>query len=186
MRPLTPILLGALLTGSASWCGRAPGSAPAGRAASSMKLETNAFTPGGFIPARYTCKGGDVSPPLAWSNSPGNGQGFALILEDPDAPGGTWTHWLVYNLPSSAHGLPEGIPKMNEIQGGGRQGVNDFGNIGYGGPCPPPGKAHRYYFHLYALNAPLALKAGASKAEVRAALGGKVLAQTDLMGRFKR
>ncbi|MGH9434001.1 MAG: YbhB/YbcL family Raf kinase inhibitor-like protein, partial [Terriglobia bacterium] len=128
-------------------------------AASQLSLQTAAFAPGGFIPARFTCKGDDVSPALAWSGSPANTRAFALIVEDPDAPAGTWTHWLVYDLPSSARALPEGVPKTGEISGGGRQGTNDFGKIGYGGPCPPPGKPHRYFFRLYALNARLQLNA---------------------------
>ncbi|MGH9454810.1 MAG: YbhB/YbcL family Raf kinase inhibitor-like protein [Terriglobia bacterium] len=155
-------------------------------APSQMRLQTAAFTQGGFIPARFTCAGQDLSPALAWSDPPGNTQAFALIVEDPDAPAGTWTHWLVYDLPSTAHALPEGVGKTGEISGGGRQGVNDFGKIGYGGPCPPPGRPHRYFFRLYALNAPLALNAGASKDQVHAALKGHVAAETELMGRFKR
>jgi Raf kinase inhibitor-like YbhB/YbcL family protein len=154
--------------------------------ASQLKLETTAFSSGGFIPARFTCKGRDVSPPLAWSGPPADTRAFALILEDPDAPAGTWTHWLVYDLPPSARALPEGVPTSGEISGGGRQGTNDFGKIGYGGPCPPPGKPHRYFFRLYSLNAPLKLSAGASKEEVQAALRGRVVAETQLMGRFKR
>jgi len=150
-----------------------------------MELKTSAFAKGGFIPARFTCKGLDVSPALAWSGVPAKTHAFALILEDPDAPGGTWTHWLVYDLPATARLIPEDLPKTGEIPGGGWQGVNDFGKIGYGGPCPPPGKPHRYFFRLYALNAPLELNAAASKQQVRDALQGHVAAETELMGRFK-
>jgi Raf kinase inhibitor-like YbhB/YbcL family protein len=175
-----------LLTGSGA--GRAPGThAPESSSTTSqMRLNTTAFEAGGFIPARFTCKGSDVSPPLVWSGNPANTKAFALVVEDPDAPGGTWTHWLAYDLPPSAHALPEDVPATGEVAGGGKQGMNDFGSLGYGGPCPPPGKPHRYFFRLYALNAPLGLKAGAKKEEVRAALRGRVLAEADLMGRFKR
>ena len=188
MRGSFSILLVPLLTLCAGCAGRTGSGWAEGQATpnSQMKLESSDFAPGGFIPVRFTCKGGDVSPALRWTGPPGNTQAFALILEDPDAPGGTWTHWLLYNLPAAARALAEGVPKTGEISGGGRQGVNDFGNIGYGGPCPPPGKPHRYFFHLYALNAPLMLNAAAGKAEVRAALRGHVIAEAELMGRFKR
>ncbi|HUY13062.1 MAG TPA: YbhB/YbcL family Raf kinase inhibitor-like protein [Terriglobia bacterium] len=188
MRGSSSILLVPLLILCAGCAGGTSSGLAQGHATpvSPMKLGSPDFAQGSFIPARFTCKGGDVSPVLQWTRPPGNTQAFALIVEDPDAPGGTWTHWLLYNLPAAARALPQGVPKTAEISGGGRQGVNDFGLIGYGGPCPPPGKPHRYFFRLYALNAPLALDAGASKEQVHAALQGRVVAETELMGRFKR
>lgn len=180
-------LVGMLILGTSCAAGTRRSLAEDRAAASpQMRLQAAAFTPGGFIPARFTCAGKDVSPSLTWSDAPDRTQAFALIVEDPDAPAGTWTHWLVYDLPSTAHALSEGLPKTAEISGGGRQGMNDFGKIGYGGPCPPPGKPHHYFFRLYALNAPLHLNAGASKEQVHEALKSHVEAETELMGRFKR
>ena len=149
-------------------------------------LSTTAFHPGGDIPRKYTCQGADVSPALTWSEPPAGTQSFALIADDPDAPVGTWVHWVAYDLPAGAHQLSEGVAKAEEVPGGGRQGVNDFGNIGYGGPCPPAGNAHRYFFKLYALKAKLNLKAGASKKQVEQAMQGQVLAEVQLVGNYKR
>ena len=149
-------------------------------------LSTTAFRSGGDIPRKHTCQGADVSPALNWSDPPAGTQSFALIADDPDAPVGTWVHWVAYDLPAGAHQLPEGVAKAEEVPGGGRQGVNDFGNIGYGGPCPPAGNAHRYFFKLYALKAKLNLKAGASKKQVEQAMQGQVLGEVQLMGKYKR
>ena len=149
-------------------------------------LTTTAFQPGGDIPRKYTCQGADLSPALTWSEPPVGTQSFALIADDPDAPVGTWVHWVAYDLPAGAHQLPEGVAKAEEVPGGGRQGVNDFGNIGYGGPCPPAANAHRYFFKLYALKAKLNLKAGASKKQVGQAMQGQVLGEVKLMGKYKR
>src|ERR1017187_5501305 len=115
-----------------------------GGRAMSFALTTTAFADGGGIPKKYTCDGADVSPALNWNDAPAGTQSFALIADDPDAPAGTWVHWVIYDLPASARGLPEGVPKQEIVQGGGYQGRNDFGRIGYGGPCPPPGSPHRY------------------------------------------
>lgn len=147
-----------------------------------MKLTSAAFAEGGTIPAKYTCDGVDVSPPLAWSGVPAGTKAFALIADDPDAPAGTWVHWVLYNVPGSVAQLPEGVSGP----GGAAQGRNDFRKAGYGGPCPPPGKPHRYFFKLYALDASLALKAGAIKAEVERAMQGHALAQAQLMGTYGR
>lgn len=138
------------------------------------------------IPAKYTCKGADVSPDLAWAGLPPGTQTLALIVDDPDAPDGTWVHWVIWNIPPTVHVLHEGFPKDAEMNDGTRQGKNDFGKAGYNGPCPPPGGPHRYFFHLFAVNAKLDLKPGASRADLDQALAGKVLSQTELMGKFKR
>ncbi len=157
-----------------------------GRHPMSFVLETKAFPKGGEIPARYTCSGNDLSPALSWSGAPQDTRSFALIVDDPDAPSGTFTHWIVYDLPAATHQLPESVSKTEDLSGGGRQGRNDFRRVGYGGPCPPPGKAHRYFFKLYALNAALNLPAGASRQDVEGAMRGHVIAQAELMGKFAR
>jgi Raf kinase inhibitor-like YbhB/YbcL family protein len=150
-------------------------------------LTSAAFKDGAPIPGKYTCDGVDVSPPLAWSGPPAGTRSFALIVDDPDAPGGTWVHWVVYNLPADVSELPENIAKVESLDlGGARQGRNDFRRPGYGGPCPPPGPAHRYFFKLYALDTRLELKAGAQKKDVAAAMEGHVLGSPQLMGTYAR
>jgi Raf kinase inhibitor-like YbhB/YbcL family protein len=151
----------------------------------SFTLTSSAFDEGGAIPKKYTCDGADVSPPLSWAAPPGGTQSFALVSDDPDAPVGTWVHWVIFNLPAGLDGLPEGVPADAEPSLGGRQGKNDFGRLGYGGPCPPRG-THRYYFKLYALDATLGLPAGATKAGLLEAMAGHVLAEAQLMGRYSR
>ena len=148
-------------------------------------LTCPAFTDGAAIPAVYTCEGRDVSPPLAWTEPPSGTKSFALISDDPDAPGKTWVHWVVYDLPAAARALPEAYPPDDERPDGTRQGMTDFGRIGYGGPCPPSG-THRYEFRLYALDARLALPAGAVKSQVETAMQGHVLAQARLLGTYRR
>jgi len=157
-----------------------------GDAAMELKLTSPAFQPGGMIPRKFTCDGADVSPALAWSDPPAGTQSLALIMDDPDAPGRTWVHWVLYDLPSDARELPEGVPKQNRLESGALQGNNDFPKIGYGGPCPPPGPAHRYFFKLYALDAKTGLKPGATKADLEKVMKGHILAQTELVGRYKR
>lgn len=152
----------------------------------SFAIKTTAFSEGGSIPKKFTCEGEDVSPAVTWENAPTGTQSFALIADDPDAPVGTWTHWIVWNIPPDATALPEGVPKNENLSDGTRQGENDFKRIGYGGPCPPPGKPHRYFFKLYALKAKLDVNAGASRKELERAMQGDVLAQTELMGRYGR
>ena len=152
----------------------------------SLKLTAAAFAEGGTIPKQFTCDSTDLSPALAWTGAPENTKSFSLIADDPDAPAGTWVHWVLYDLPPDAKSLGEGVPKDEQLPNGARQGRNDFRRIGYGGPCPPPGGAHRYFFKLYALDAKLNLKAGATKAEVEKAMSGHILAQASLMGRYKR
>jgi Raf kinase inhibitor-like YbhB/YbcL family protein len=152
----------------------------------SFQLATAAFSAGGAIPRKFTCDGPDVSPKLAWSDPPGKTQSFALIMDDPDAPAGTWVHWVIYDLPADTRELAEGVAKQEQLSNGARQGRNDFGKIGYGGPCPPPGKPHRYFFKLCALDAKLDLKAGATKADVERAMKGHILTQAELIGRYAR
>ena len=150
-------------------------------------LASAAFREGAVIAAKYTCDGVDVSPALTWSGAPAGTRSFALIADDPDAPAGTWVHWVLYNLPADVSELPENIAKVESLDlGGARQGRNDFRRPGYGGPCPPPGPPHRYFFKLYALDAPLKLKAGAQKRDVEAAMEGHVLATAQLMGTYAR
>ncbi len=156
------------------------------RRAMSFVLESKAFPKGGEIPGKYTCSGEDVSPALFWNGAPEETKSFALIVEDPDAPSGTFTHWIVYDLPSASRQLPESVSKTDDLSGGGRQGRNDFRRSGYGGPCPPPGKPHRYFFKLYALNTTLNLQVGASKRDLESAMRGHVIAQAELMGKFGR
>lgn len=149
-------------------------------------LTSPALVAGAAIPRRFTCDADDRSPALAWSGAPAETQSLALIVDDPDAPAGTWTHWLLWNLPARATLLPEDTPKIELLDNGARQGLNDFKRIGYGGPCPPPGKPHRYFFKLYALGSRLDLKPGATKAALEAALQPHILAQTQLMATYGR
>lgn len=152
----------------------------------SLKLTSPAFAEGQPIPANYTGDGPDVSPPLQWSGVPAGAKSLALICDDPDAPVGTWVHWVLYGLPASATELPENVPPHETLPSGARQGVNDFGRVGYGGPAPPPGKPHRYYFKLYALDTELNLKPKATKPELLRAMEGHILAQGQLMGTYQR
>ncbi len=151
-----------------------------------LKLTSTAFQPGAAIPKKFTCDGPDVSPALAWTDAPAGMQSFALIVDDPDAPVGTWVHWVLYDLPANARELAEGVPKQEELSSGARQGRNDFRRIGYGGPCPPAGPPHRYFFKLYALDSKTNLKPGATKADLEKAMQGHILAQAELMGRYQR
>ena len=152
----------------------------------SFAVRSPAFSSGGAIPRTFTCDGGDVSPALSWKDAPAGTQSFALIVDDPDEPGGTWTHWIVWNLPGQASALPQGVPKVEVLDNGARQGKNDFGRLGYGGPCPPPGRAHRYYFKLFAMDKRLDLRAGADRSALEAAGRRHVLAQAQWMGIYKR
>jgi Raf kinase inhibitor-like YbhB/YbcL family protein len=151
-----------------------------------MQLSSTAFSQGAPIPAKYTCDDQNVSPPLKWSGVPADAKSLVLIVDDPDAPVGTWLHWLVYDLPAKATELPENVDKSQHIAAGAKQGLNSFKHLGYGGPCPPAGKAHRYFFKLYALDTLLDLKPGASKKEVERAMANHILAQGELMGTYKR
>lgn len=148
--------------------------------AGTMTVTSEAFARGAPIPEKYTCDGDDISPPLSWDGVPNDVAGFALIVDDPDAPRGTWVHWVLFNLPSDTRSLPEGAAEE-----AGRSGTNSWRRVGYGGPCPPGGE-HRYFFKLYALDTMLDLDAGADKAELEGAMEGHVLAQGQLMGTYAR
>jgi Raf kinase inhibitor-like YbhB/YbcL family protein len=150
-----------------------------------LKLTSTAFDEGGAIPVRHTCDGEDISPPLAWSGVPDGTKTLALVADDPDAPRGTWVHWVVYRLPAAARSLPENLPARETLDDGTRQGKNDFQKVGYGGPCPPSG-THRYYFKLYALDTDLTLPSAATKDQLLKAMDGHILVQCELMGRYKR
>ncbi len=150
-----------------------------------IKITSSAFVEGGLIPAKYTCDGADVSPPLQWDAVPEGTKSIALICDDPDAPMGTWVHWVLFNLPSDAKELAENIPAEETLPNGAKQGVNDFGRIGYGGPCPPGG-THRYFFKIYALDTEVGLEAGADKRQLLKAMEGHILEQGQLVGKYKR
>jgi hypothetical protein len=149
-----------------------------------FELKVKGFANGEFVPKRHTCEGEDISPALEWSGEPDGTQGFALIVDDPDAPAGTWNHWLLWDIPAHVHALGEDY----RPGGAGTGGRNDFGKPGYGGPCPPKGHGvHRYYFTLYAVDRPvLGLAAGSARKDLDRALAGRVLAQTAYMGRYQR
>ncbi len=151
-----------------------------------LSLSSTAFNEGDRIPVKYTCDGLDMSPPLAWGEPPQPTRAFALIVDDPDAPVRVFTHWVLFNLPADIRQLPEDIPAQQQLENGALQGKNDFGKTGYGGPCPPPGRAHRYRFTLYALDMPLDLKPGASKKQVLDAMEGHILGQGQLTGTYQR
>jgi len=152
----------------------------------SLQMSSAAFSSGEAIPKKFTCDGPDVSPQLKWNDPPANTQSMALIMDDPDAPGSTWVHWVLYDLPANTRELPEGVAKQEQLSSGARQGRNDFEKTGYGGPCPPPGKPHRYFFKLYALDNKLNLKSGATKVELERAMKSHVLAQAELIGKYGR
>jgi Raf kinase inhibitor-like YbhB/YbcL family protein len=152
----------------------------------SFQISSGAFSNGEAIPKKFTCDGPDVSPQLSWKEAPAATQSFALITDDPDAPAGTWVHWVLYNLPANTRELPEGMEKQERLATGALQGRNDFRRIGYGGPCPPPGKPHRYYFKLFALDTKLDLKAGATKPDLEHAMKGHILGEAELVGRYGR
>ena len=157
-----------------------------GGAPMAFSISSPSFQNGKDIPKKFTCDGDDVSPALSWTDPPQGVKSFALIADDPDAPRGTWTHWVLFDLSPSTSSLPEGVPKVGQLPDSGRQGVNDFPKIGYGGPCPPPGKPHRYFFTLYALDNKLNLKAGASKQEVEQAMQNHILGKAEVMGKYGR
>lgn len=152
-----------------------------------MKLTSTAFAHHDEIPSAYTCEGRDIAPPLAWSGAPAGTRSFALIVDDPDAPDPaapkmTWVHWVLYDIPPTAHALPEG---GSPLPRGTREGLNDWQRTGYGGPCPPIGR-HRYFFKLYALDTLLGDLNTPTKARLEAALRGHVLAQAELIGTYQK
>lgn len=152
----------------------------------SIKLTSDAFQNEETIPIKYTCDGKDISPPLRWSEFPEETKNFALICDDPDAPGGTWVHWVLYNIPDSITSLPEGVPTKKVVMDSIYQGINDFRKTGYGGPCPPRGPAHRYFFKIYALDSEVDLEPGATKEELLKAMEKHILAEGELIGKYSR
>lgn len=151
-----------------------------------MQIKSPAFEDNGMIPKKYTCDGADVSPPLSWSKPQAGTKSIALICDDPDAPMGTWVHWVLYGLPPETVSLSENVPKDKEVLNGAKQGITDFRRIGYGGPCLPRGPAHRYFFKIYALDVELNLQHGATKQDVEKAMKGHILAQGELIGKYGR
>ena len=148
-------------------------------------LSSSAFAPGQPIPRKYSCDGQDISPPLSWGEPPQNTRSLALIADDPDAPGGTFAHWVLYAVPSHSRALPEGVAKAEKLADASLHGKNSWGRLGYGGPCPPGG-THRYFFKLYALDSVLGLPAGASKQRLLEAMQGHIVGQAELMGTYSR
>ncbi len=151
-----------------------------------VSISSDAFKDGGTIPGEYTCEGENISPPLSWQGVPASTKSIALIMDDPDAPGRTFVHWVIYNIPGSTQKLANGIPRKEKLADGSLQGMTDFGKAGYGGPCPPPGKPHRYFFKIYALDTMLELQPNATKKQLENTMKGHVLAQGELMGRYGR
>ena len=151
-----------------------------------LSISSPVFQEGEGIPAKYSCEGQDISPPLAWGEPPAGTNSFALIVDDPDAPGRVFTHWVLFNLPADSRELPEAVPNQPQFSSGALQGKNDFDKTGYGGPCPPPGHPHRYQFTLYALDQLLDLKSGASKQQVLEAMQGHILGHGQLTGTYQR
>ncbi len=150
-----------------------------------IAVRSSAFQEGGMIPAKYTCDGDDMSPPLEWTGIPEGTKSLALISDDPDAPVGTWVHWVMWNVPPTVKGLAQDVSPDPQLPDGSRQGISDFRRPGYGGPCPPSG-VHRYYFQLYALDTTLDLPSSTRKADLVQAMKGHVLAEGQLMGKYRR
>ncbi len=151
-----------------------------------FQLTSSAFENNQRIPVQYTGQGKDINPPLKWANAPAETKSFAVISDDPDAPGRTWVHWVYFNIPADKTELPEGIKNLKQLPDGSRQGITDFGSIGYGGPMPPPGSVHRYFFKIYALDAMLDLQPGISKDRLLKAMNGHILAEAQLVGTYSR
>ena len=158
---------------------------PALAGAAEFSVSSPAFAADAAIPPAFTCAGRDANPTLLFRSPPAGAKSLVLIMDDPDAPGGTWVHWVAYDIPATSSGLPENLPRTPKLAGLATQGVNSWGRPGYGGPCPPSG-THRYYFRLYALNVLLGLAPGASRAQVEQAMSGHVLGRAELMGTFGR
>ena len=155
------------------------------QATDSLQLTSSSFEADAAIPAKYTCDAEDVSPALAWNDPPAATKGFALVMDDPDAPNKTVVHWVIYDMPASTRKLPEAVAKEAKLPDGSFQGQNSHGKMGYSGPCPPQGVVHHYFFKLYALDKRTGLKPGASKAQLEAAIKGRILAKAQLIGRFE-
>lgn len=175
----TGLVLMGVMCFSVSACGGSATSTEKGAGEMGIQITSSEFNEGGNIPVRFTCDGEDISPPLAWTVLPTGTRSLALVVDDPDAPVGTWVHWVIFNLPADIDSLSEGVSGL------GTGGLNSWRRLGYGGPCPPSG-THRYYFKLYALDSMLSLPQGASKGELEKAMQGHVLAQGQLMGKYSR
>ena len=156
-----------------------------GGAKMEITITSTAFTHGGMIPREYTCDGRDISPSMAWAGVPEGTKSLAIICEDPDAPMGTWVHWVLFNIPATVNALPKSMTTDKVLENGARHGINDFRKFGYGGPCPPGG-THRYYFKIYALDTELTQEPGLTKAKLLKAMDGHIMAEGQLMGRYKR
>lgn len=154
--------------------------------AMALRIKSPAFNDGDMMPDAYTVRGKNISPPLFWEDIPERTESFAIICEDPDAPGGMWVHWVIYNIRKGTTKLKEGIPPYDEVENGAKQGMTDFGRIGYGGPAAPPGAAHRYYFKIYALDTTLEVESGLTREQLLKAMKGHILDEAELMGKFKR
>ncbi len=179
------ILIGFLLTGCQEKKHQETTPPAKEEAKMAMTVTSSAFIDGGMIPAQYTCDGADISPPLSISGVPEGTKSLALIADDPDAPSKTWVHWVMYNIPPDMTEIPENVPKEESLDFGAKQGVNDFGRIGYGGPCPPSG-VHRYYFKLYALDTTLEMSGTVTMQKLLGAMSGHILAGGALMGKYQR
>ena len=155
------------------------------QATDSLQLTSSSFETDAAIPAKYTCDGEDLSPALAWNAPPAATKGFALVMDDPDAPNKTVVHWVIYDIPAATRKLPEGVAQDPKLTDGSLQGKNSHGKIGYSGPCPPHGVVHHYFFKLYALDKSTGLKAGATKAQLEVAIKGRILGKAQLIGRFE-
>lgn len=151
-----------------------------------LEIKSNSFTQGSKIPSEYACDSSDISPSLEWGGSPAGTKSFVLICDDPDAPAGIWSHWVIFNIPKEKTGLPENVAKTGRLGDGTIQGTNDFGKPGYGGPCPPPGRPHRYFFRLYAIDTVLSLKNDSIRGDVLKAIKGHILAEAELFGIYER
>jgi len=184
MARLAGVALLLILVGCRAAAG-APRPTPS-EASMTFQLTSSAFEPSAAIPRQYTCDGADQSPPLAWTTPPEPTRSLALIVEDPDAPGSTFVHWVIFNLPPGVSAFAAGVVKQTVLPDGTRQGRNDFRRVGYGGPCPPRGEEHRYFFRLYALDTLLDVTPGASASELRSAMKGHVVSQSELMGTYGR
>jgi Raf kinase inhibitor-like YbhB/YbcL family protein len=179
---LTP----AMLTAGCSRKEDPAGSRPEEALLGDFKLRSSAFNEGQTIPSEFTCDGKNVSPALIWQGVPQTAKRLVLICEDPDAPAGIWLHWLAYGIPATHTGLSEGVPASGSLPDGSKQGKNDFDKIGYGGPCPPPGKPHRYFFKLYAVDSDLPSKPGLGRNEIESLMKNHIVGTASLMGTYQR
>jgi Raf kinase inhibitor-like YbhB/YbcL family protein len=178
------LALALLLT--ATLAAQSPNQPKGGQSSMAFTVTSPVFASGAVIPNPYTCQGADISPALNWSGQPTQAISLALVMDDPDAPAGPWVHWVMWNIPATTRLLAENVPKQERLGTGAMQGRNDFGKVGYNGPCPPPGHTHRYFFRLYALDVKLTLPPGTKRKELDAAMQGHIVAHADYMGTYRR